>query len=201
MTANGQHLGLPGKDTDERIGDQDECRRAHRHNGQRETDRASYRIPAAAVGGAGIIVADHRHDAGLQAEQRNEEKCLQLVIEAQHRDRGVGKACKDHIQTYNIDGIERLDQLRQHHRRRDRRRRRGGRIRLIFPLLKKSFSCARFSRFMGQAPPVRSLMRCHIPSRGRPSRGCDPARRSAQPVPRRRSAKRGGAPNSPLRHR
>lgn len=33
VTANGQHLGLPGKDTDERIGDQDECRRAHRHNG------------------------------------------------------------------------------------------------------------------------------------------------------------------------
>ena len=51
----------------------------HRHD-ERKNGRTLHRIPAAAVIGAGIIVADHRHDTGLQAEQRNKEKCLQLVI-------------------------------------------------------------------------------------------------------------------------
>ena len=65
---------------------------------------------AAAQVPGGVIVADDRHDAGLHGAQRDEKEGLPLIIEAQRRNRLIGKGLEDQVQTQNVKRVSGLHQ-------------------------------------------------------------------------------------------
>ena len=73
------HHGVVREYRDHLLGEKDKAHHAHKHEYGRYQERNVHHLPTSLVVGAGVVVAQHRNDAGLKPEQRDEEEALNML--------------------------------------------------------------------------------------------------------------------------
>ena len=97
---------LLGNKLEAQCSDRHQCHAEHNGDGH---------CPAAAVYPlCGVVIAYQRHDAGLHCPQRDEEKCLPLVVKPQRRDRLVTEGREDEVKAEYVKGVRRLHEYIRH---------------------------------------------------------------------------------------
>ena len=114
MGADGHYQHILGEYPQHWTGDRLKAQRAHRHQCKTKQHGGGQRLAAAVNVVCSVVEADDGHDAGLHGSQRDEEEGLPFVIQAKRRDRLIGKACKNQVQTKDVEGIRRLHQHVRH---------------------------------------------------------------------------------------
>ena len=99
---------IRGKDSQHGTGNRLKAENAHKHQSRSKQDGGGQSLFAAADVPGRVVKADDRHNAGLHGAQRDEEKGLPFIVEAEGSHRLIGETGQNQVQAQDVKGIGRL---------------------------------------------------------------------------------------------